>query len=485
MEPVLVDGRPVRVAGYERGNFVGATVLELPTATGELGQTEIFGPVLSLTNAATLDDAIAIVNASAFGNMACIFTTSGAAARKFRYETRVGNVGVNVGTPAPMAFFPFAGSEGQLLRRPARAGQRRDRLLHGQEGRRRTLAERVVAAILMVSSLAPETRRRMVVRAVVASAVGTTIEWYDFFLYGVAAATVFPQTFFPESDPFVGTLLGFSTYFVGFAARPIGAAIFGHYGDRVGRKSLLIITMMMMGVSTVGIGLVPSYETIGDLGRGAADDRPRDPGPQRRRRVERLGADGRRVDRPEGARLHDQLRAVRRAGRDGARQRRAGADDAPDHRGAVPRVGLAGALPCEHRARLRRPLHPDRRARDAGVLAAEGARDGVEGARDRRAAEQLARSGLTALLRTGQQVPFYIFTTYIITYATQQLGFSRGLILSVVMIQSFISMLTIPLMGHLSDLYGRRTITAIGCVVMMVLPFVYFGLLDTRVPCRS
>src|SRR5918999_5671067 len=110
------------------------------------------------------------------------------------------------------------------------------------------------------------TRRRMVVRAVTASAVGTTVEWYDFFLYGVAAASVFPQTFFPRSDPFIGTLLSFSTYFVGFAARPLGAAIFGHYGDRVGRKALLIITMMMMGVATVGIGLIPSYESIGVWG---------------------------------------------------------------------------------------------------------------------------------------------------------------------------------------------------------------------------
>ena len=106
----------------------------------------------------------------------------------------------------------------------------------------------------------------MVVRAVTASAVGTTIEWYDFFLYGVAAATVFPQMFFPQSDPFIGTLLSFSTYFVGFVARPMGAALFGHYGDRVGRKALLVITMMMMGVATVGIGLVPSYATIGIWG---------------------------------------------------------------------------------------------------------------------------------------------------------------------------------------------------------------------------
>jgi malonate-semialdehyde dehydrogenase (acetylating)/methylmalonate-semialdehyde dehydrogenase len=112
---VLVDGRNVRVKGYEKGHFVGATVIELPRAGGELAQTEIFGPVLSLTHAADLDEAIAAVNASAFGNMACIFTSSGAAARKFRYEARVGNVGVNIGTPAPMAFFPFSGWKGSFF----------------------------------------------------------------------------------------------------------------------------------------------------------------------------------------------------------------------------------------------------------------------------------------------------------------------------------------------------------------------------------
>ena len=112
---VLVDGRDVRVKGYEKGNFVGATVLELPRAGGEIAQTEIFGPVLSVTNASDLDAAIEAVNASAFGNMACIFTSSGAAARKFRYEARVGNVGVNIGTPAPMAFFPFSGWKGSFF----------------------------------------------------------------------------------------------------------------------------------------------------------------------------------------------------------------------------------------------------------------------------------------------------------------------------------------------------------------------------------
>jgi metabolite-proton symporter len=98
---------------------------------------------------------------------------------------------------------------------------------------------------------------------VVASAAGTTIEWYDFFLYGVAAALVFPKKFFPSGDPFVATLLSFSTFFVGFAARPIGAAIFGHFGDRVGRKTTLVAALLTMGLSTVTIGLLPSYDRIG------------------------------------------------------------------------------------------------------------------------------------------------------------------------------------------------------------------------------
>src|SRR6266704_2130332 len=109
-------------------------------------------------------------------------------------------------------------------------------------------------------------RHTMMVKAVTVSAVGTTIEWYDFFLYGVAAALVFPQKYFPQSDPFVGTLLSFSTYFVGFVARPIGAVIFGHFGDRVGRKSSLIATLVLMGTATMGIGFVPDYNAIGIWG---------------------------------------------------------------------------------------------------------------------------------------------------------------------------------------------------------------------------
>src|SRR5439155_23465110 len=97
------------------------------------------------------------------------------------------------------------------------------------------------------------------VKAVVASTVGTTIEWYDFFLYATAAGLVFPHIFFPGSDPFVNLLLSFGTFSVGFLARPLGGVIFGYLGDRVGPKSTLVMTLLLMGVSTLLIGLMPTY----------------------------------------------------------------------------------------------------------------------------------------------------------------------------------------------------------------------------------
>src|SRR5690349_1372698 len=100
-------------------------------------------------------------------------------------------------------------------------------------------------------------------RVVAASMIGTTIEWYDFFLYGSAAALIFNKLFFPSYDPFVGTLLAFATYAVGFVARPLGGIVFGHYGDRIGRKRLLMLSLIMMGVATVLIGLLPTYGQIG------------------------------------------------------------------------------------------------------------------------------------------------------------------------------------------------------------------------------
>ncbi|MEU0505630.1 MFS transporter [Nocardia sp. NPDC005998] len=100
-------------------------------------------------------------------------------------------------------------------------------------------------------------------RVIVASLIGTTIEWYDFFLYSLASATLFAALFFPQTDPLTGTSLSFLTYAIGFAARPIGALVFGHFGDRIGRKQLLIISLLMMGAATVLIGCLPTYSSIG------------------------------------------------------------------------------------------------------------------------------------------------------------------------------------------------------------------------------
>jgi metabolite-proton symporter len=109
----------------------------------------------------------------------------------------------------------------------------------------------------------PPSSRRALIEAVVASTIGTTIEWYDFFLYGTAATLVFPALFFPEEDPFTAQILSFSTFTIGFVARPIGGVIFGYMGDRLGRKSTLVATLLLMGVSTVLIGFLPTYEQLG------------------------------------------------------------------------------------------------------------------------------------------------------------------------------------------------------------------------------
>lgn len=106
-------------------------------------------------------------------------------------------------------------------------------------------------------------RRRQVSLAVVSSVIGTSIEWYDFFLYGTAAAIVFPAVFFPKSSAYSGTLDSFATYAIGFAARPVGAAIFGHWGDRLGRKATLIVTLLMMGIASALVGALPGTATIG------------------------------------------------------------------------------------------------------------------------------------------------------------------------------------------------------------------------------
>ena len=328
-----------------------------------------------------------------------------------------------------------------------------------------------VAAVIL------STRHRN--RAVVSSSLGTTIEWYDFFLYGVAAATVFPRQFFPSSDPFVATLLSFSTFFVGFVARPIGAAVFGHYGDRIGRKALLVTTMILMGVATTGIGLVPSYQAIGiwgavllTVGRvlqgmavggewsGSVLMAGEWTDPKRRgftTSFAQLGA-------PAGMVLANGALALMSLVTD--------EDQFLAWGWRVPFLASVVLVFVGYWIRigvLETPVFE--RLKAQGKVASAPLVDVLR--------NHWREVGLTALLRTGQQVPFYIFTTFIVTYATQQLQLSRAMVLNLVMLMALISCFTIPLMGHLSDQVGRRRVTAIGCWVMVIYPFVYFRMLDT------
>jgi len=318
------------------------------------------------------------------------------------------------------------------------------------------------------------------IRAMVASAVGTSIEWYDFFLYGVAAALVFPQKYFPPSDPFVGTLASYSTLFVGFIARPIGAIIFGHFGDRIGRKASLIATLVLMGVSTMGIGLIPDYAAIGMWGAVLLI---------LGRIMQGIGVGG------------EWGGSVLLAG-EWTDPKRRGFSTSWAQFGAPAGMVLAnGALALMTAFTTnsqfltwgwRIPFLLSFVLIFIGLYIRVGiletpvfAKIKAEGRIERMPVAEVIRQNwreviLTALLRTGQQTPFYIFTTYVLTYSTQQLGLNRTTVLNFVMLQSLLSMGAVIFFGHLSDKYGRRTITTIGCLAMMVWPFVYFALLDTK-----
>lgn len=326
----------------------------------------------------------------------------------------------------------------------------------------------------------PALERRHLVRAVAASTVGTTVEWYDFFLYNAAAALVFPRVFFPRSDPYVATLLSFSTLFAGFAARPIGAALFGHFGDRIGRKALLITTMLMMGVTTTLIGIVPTYDAIGIWGGVLLTIL---------RTLQGIAVGG------------EWSGSILMAG-EWANPKRRGFTTSFAQMGAPLGLVLAnGALSLvtwqlDEQAFLswgwRLPFVSSLALVGIGLYIRIGVLESPVFAR-LKARGKVAHAPvmlvlrenwrevmLCTLLRTGQLVPYYVFTTYILAYGTEVLGLSRTTLLSCLSIRSLFSIVMIPAAGHLSDIYGRKRIVATGLVGIAVFSFVYFELLETR-----
>jgi len=339
------------------------------------------------------------------------------------------------------------------------------------------LATTATCAALSASDHSAQLRK-----AVIAATIGTTIEWYDFFLYGTAAGLVFGKLYFPNEEPLMATLAAFGTYFTGFVSRPIGAAIFGHYGDRIGRKGTLIATLLLMGIATFLIAFVPTYDEIGIWGAVALTVL---------RTIQGIGVGGEWggsvLLAMEWSRHHGQRGLV----------------------ASWPQFGVPAGLFLSNLAVLAFSAWSGPQFDSWGwripfalsiVLVGVGLwiRLGIlETPVFRRLVEtnkieeapiievlrkQPREIVLAALLRMGQNAPFYIFTAFIFAYAVGSLHMTRDLVLMAVLTASCVSLVSIPLWGHVSDRIGRRKMYLIGAAATVPFAFVYFAMVDTAIP---
>ncbi|WP_328971897.1 MFS transporter [Streptomyces sp. NBC_00239] len=324
-------------------------------------------------------------------------------------------------------------------------------------------------------------------RVVAASLIGTTVEWYDFFLYGSAAALVFNKLFFPASDPLTGTLLSFLTYAVGFAARPLGGVVFGHFGDRIGRKKLLVLSLLLMGGATFAMGLLPTHATVGAaapvlltvlrlvqgfaLGGewGGAVLLVSEHGDDRRRG---FWASWPQAGAPGGNLLATGVLAILAAVQSDATFLAWGWRIPFLLSGVLVVIGLWIRISVSESPVF---LAAQEKAAERAATGAEAKPPVVEVFRTS------WRQVLTAIgTRLGENISYYILTAFLLVYVTAHLHLPKSDALNAVLIGSAVHFVTIPMWGALSDRVGRRPVTLIGAVGMAGWAFAFFALLDTR-----
>jgi MFS family permease len=320
-------------------------------------------------------------------------------------------------------------------------------------------------------------------RAIIASTIGTTIEWYDFFIYGITTGLVFAKLFFPESDPLTGTLQAFGVFAVGFISRPIGAIIFGHYGDRIGRKSTLIATLMLMGIATFLVALVPTYDSIGVWGAVILTFL---------RFIQGVGVGGEWggsvLLSMEWCKSHGDRGFVAAWPQFGSP---AGLFLATLAVLGFSRMSGDGFLAWGWRLPFLLSLllvivglYIRLGILDTPIFAKLVAEKQVERTPILRViTAQPKEILLCALVRAGQMAPGYLFGTFIFFYGTEILRVPRDFLLTAALAATAVSCVTVPLFGHVSDRIGRRKMYVIGAAVMGVFGFIYFGLLNTDRCC--